>query len=208
MLAVIIKGVILGFTMSLLIGPALFSLLQTSIYTGKRAGVFLASGISLSDTTIIYLAFLGILQLLNTKSNFLIIGIIGGVILISFGIYTYLKKVIIDEEKKLIRSPMANPITYISKGFFLNFMNPFAWFFWITAMVTVSANFDDKYDVLYFFGGTIITVFSTDLLKVFIADKIKEHLNDKLLVRINRIVGIVLMGFGIILIFRAFYKLI
>ncbi|MDD3739184.1 MAG: LysE family transporter [Lentimicrobiaceae bacterium] len=204
----VIKGVILGFTMSFLIGPALFSLLQTSIYTGKRAGVFLALGISLSDTTIIYLAFLGILQLLNTNSNFLIIGVIGGVILISFGIYTYLKKVIIDEEKKLIRSPMASPFTYIGKGFLLNFMNPFAWFFWITAMVTVSASVGDKLDVLYFFGGTIITVFSTDLLKVFIADKIKEHLNDKLLVRINRIVGIVLMLFGIVLILRTFYKLV
>ncbi len=207
MLAVI-KGIILGLTMSLLLGPALFSLLQTSIYTGKRAGVFLALGISLSDTTIIYLAYLGILQLLNTKSNFLIIGVIGGLILISFGLYTYLKKVIIDEEKKLIRSPMASPITYVGKGFFLNFMNPFVWFFWITAMVTVSASFGNKLDVLYFFGGTIITVFSTDLLKVFISDKIKERLNDKLLVRVNRFVGIVLMFFGIVLILRAFYKLV
>ena len=203
----LIQGVILGLTLSALLGPALFTLLQTSIHRGLKSGTFLAFGIFLSDISVVYLALLGALQLINQKNNYMIAGIIGGSILIGFGIYTFLHKIHIDENNKAIEVRVPGPITYILKGYFLNIMNPFVWFFWISAMVGVSSTYgDDKHGIVIFFIGTLATVFASDVLKVFIAHKIKEHLNIKILVRVNHFVGLLLIVFGLFLIVRAILK--
>ena len=203
-----IQGVILGLTLSVLLGPALFTLLQTSIHRGWRSGTFLALGIFLSDISVVYLAFLGALQLINQKNNYMIAGIIGGSILIGFGVYTFLHKIRLDENSNGIEMRVPGPITFILKGFFLNIMNPFVWFFWISAMVGVSSTYgDDKQGIAIFFAGTLDTVFGADVLKVFIAHRIKDHLNTNILVRVNHFVGILLVIFGLFLIVRVFLKI-
>ncbi|NVO19803.1 MAG: LysE family transporter [Bacteroidetes bacterium] len=203
----ILQGLILGFTLSVLLGPALFTLLQTSIHRGMKSGLFLAGGIFLSDLSVVFLAYLGALQLINQKNNYLIAGIVGGSILIGFGIYTFYRKVHIDENNKPIEVKVPGPITYILKGYFLNIMNPFVWFFWISAMVGVSANYgDDKADVVIFFSGTLFAILSSDILKVFLAGKLKQYLKPQMLIRVNHIVGLLLMIFGVFLIIRVFLK--
>jgi threonine/homoserine/homoserine lactone efflux protein len=204
----LLQGIILGLTLSALLGPALFTLLQTSIHRGVKSGIFLALGIFLSDVCVVYLAFMGALQLINQRNNYLIAGIIGGLILIGFGLYTFYHKIHMDENNKAIEVRVAGPVTYILKGYFLNIMNPFVWFFWISAMVGVSSTYgDDKQGVMTFFIGTLSMVFGSDVLKVFIANKIKEHLNANILVRVNHFVGILLVGFGIFLIIRVFLNI-
>jgi threonine/homoserine/homoserine lactone efflux protein len=202
-----LQGIILGLTLSALLGPALFTLLQTSIHRGVKSGIFLAFGIFLSDVSVVYLALLGALQLINQKNNYMIAGTIGGLILIGFGIYTFLHKIHLDENNKGIEVRIPGPLTYILKGFFLNIMNPFVWFFWISAMVGVSSTYGtDKHGIVIFFIGTLATVFGSDVLKVFIADKIKAHLNANILVRVNHFVGLLLIVFGVFLIVRVIFK--
>ena len=202
----LLQGIILGLTLSALLGPALFTLLQTSIHRGVKSAIFLAFGIFLSDVFVVYLAFMGALQLINQRNNYIIAGIIGGLILIGFGLYTFYHKIHIDENNKAIVVRVAGPMTYILKGFFLNIMNPFVWFFWISAMVGVSSTYgDDKHGIMIFFIGTLATVFASDVLKVFIASKIKAHLKANILVRVNHFVGILLVAFGIFLIIRVFF---
>lgn len=204
----LLQGIILGFTLATLLGPALFTLLQTSINRGMKSGLFLALGIFLSDVSVVVLAYLGALQLLNQKQNYLIAGIIGGLILIGFGLYTFYHKVHINDDTRQLEVKAAGPLTYILKGYFLNIMNPFVWFFWISAMVTVSSNYgDDKHGVATFFVGTLATVLLTDVLKVFISHKIRQRLNVRLLATINHILGVVLIGFGLFLIVRAIIHL-
>jgi len=203
----LLQGIILGLTLSALLGPALFTLLQTSIHRGVKSATVLAFGIFLSDVFVVYLAFMGALQLINQRNNYILAGIVGGLILIGFGLYTFYHKIHIDENNKAIEVRVAGPLTYILKGFFLNIMNPFVWFFWISAMVGVSSTYgDDKHGIMMFFIGTLATVFVSDVLKVFIASKIKAHLNANILVRVNHFVGILLDGFGIFLIIRVFFQ--
>jgi len=203
----LLQGIILGLTLSALLGPALFTLLQTSIHRGIKSAIFLAFGIFLSDISVVYLALMGALQLINQKNNYIIVGIIGGSILIGFGLYTFYHKIHIDENNKAIEVRVAGPLTYILKGYFLNIMNPFVWFFWISAMVGVSASFGNKHEVMIFFIGTLLTIFGSDVIKVFIANKIKAHLNTRILVRVNHIVGILLVVFGIFLIIKVFFRI-
>ncbi|MCK9616591.1 MAG: LysE family translocator [Lentimicrobiaceae bacterium] len=199
------EGIVIGLTLSVLLGPALFSLLQTSIRRGFKQGIVLAVGVFLSDALLVSLCYLGALQLLgdNTANN-LFFGLVGGLILIGFGIYTFTRKMVIDEENNsIIETKQPRFYTYLLKGFFLNFTNPFIWIFWIGLMGLVKANYSSNQNhILEFFTGTLLTVFATDILKCLIAHKIRQKLKPKLLVIINHLVGALLVLFGLILIVR------
>jgi len=199
------EGIFIGLTMAVMLGPALFALLQTSILRGTRAGVILASGIFLSDLVVVVCSYLGAAQLLNQGKKSLVVGLIGGTILIIFGIVTFTKKVQISDSNNLLEQKrVPGPLTYLVKGFFLNFANPFVWFFWFTVMMGISGTYGSEFSaVSAFFGGVLITIYSTDVLKVFIASRIKKYLTIKILNLVNYIVGILLVVFGIILIIRS-----
>ena len=199
------EGIFIGLTMAVMLGPALFALLQTSILRGTKAGVILAFGIFLSDFLVVVFSYLGAAQLLNQGKKSLVVGLIGGAILIIFGIVTFTRKVHIQDSNNLLEPRrVPGPLTYLIKGFFLNFANPFVWFFWFTVMMGISGTYGSEFSaVSAFFGGVLITIFSTDVLKVFIASKIKRYLTIKILNLVNYVVGILLVVFGIILIIRS-----
>ncbi len=199
------EGIFIGLTMAVMLGPALFALLQTSIHRGTRAGVILAFGIFLSDFFIVVMSYLGAAQLLNQGKKSLVVGLIGWTILIIYGIVTFTKKVQIADANNLLEpQKIPGPLTYLVKGFFLNFANPFVWFFWFTVMMGISGTYGSEFSaVSSLFGGVLLTIFSTDVLKVFIASRIKQYMTPKVLNLVNYVVGILLVIFGIILMIRS-----
>ena len=199
------EGMILGFTLAVMLGPAMFTLIQTSIHRGMYRGVLLAGGIFLSDLSLVVLCFVGAAQILGNDKNYLLFGIIGGVVLMAFGIVTYMKKVNITGENSITEVRMPGPLTYIFKGFFLNFANPFVWIFWVSVMVTVtSSHGGDQKATLAFFAGMLFTILTTDIIKVIVASRLKRYLKPKVLIILNHAVGIVLVVFGLYLLVRTF----
>ena len=47
-----LQGILVGLTFAVLLGPAFFSLIQTSIQRGFRSGLFLALGISFTSNSL------------------------------------------------------------------------------------------------------------------------------------------------------------
>jgi len=210
MITPIWEGLILGLTLAFLFGfgPALFALIQTSIHRGLWSGFQLAFGIFLSDATLVTLCLLGALQVINeTPENQLGFGIITGVILIIFGVVSFTRKVKIetDSEQEDIKRP--NPVTFILKGFFLNFTNPFVWLFWILWVTTITTNYEgETHSVIALFLTTLIVILATDMLKCFGAYKIKKYITPRLIQWINWVAGVGLAVFGIFLLIRAFIQ--
>lgn len=212
MIQILISGFFLGLTLAVLIGPAFFTLIQTSINHGFRIGMFLAIGIFLSDLTLVSLSFLGASQFISGEKVRIAFGIIGGLILIVYGVYTFLKKVVNYSEKeegdseiiKKIHAPQ--PILYMIKGYFLNLINPFLLIFWVGVMSFVTAEYNDRpnknLDVIIFFGTALATVLATDFLKCFVANQIKRFLSHKVLSFMNHALGLVLIGTGLYLIIK------
>ena len=206
----IIEGVILGLTLSIFFGfgPALVAEIQTSILRGFWAAVLLAFGVFLSDAILVALGFFGAVQIF--EANKTILGLIGGVILIIFGIVTYRRKVTIDVDSLNPEIKQKNPffITYILKGFFINFTNPFIWIFWMGVVVGFTSNY--KGDVLLlvvFFTAALGTVFLMDMLKIFSAYKIKKYIQTHNIVWINRFAGVGLVLFGIYLVIQTYLEI-
>lgn len=206
----IFEGILMGLTLSVFFGfgPALVAMIQTSILRGFWAAVLLAFGVFLSDATLVALGFLGAVQIF--ESNKIILGIVGGIILIIFGIVTYRRKATINVDSNNVEIKHKDPmfLTYILKGFFINFTNPFIWIFWMGVVVGFTANY--KADILLlviFFAATLGTVFLVDMLKIFSAYKIKKYIQTHNIVWINRIAGVGLVMFGIYLVIRTYLEI-
>ena len=188
------EGIILGLTVAITLGPALFALLQTSIKHGVKTGIFLALGIFLSDLTLVVGCFFGASQIITDPGYHLVLGIIGGVVMCVFGIYTLFKKVPQTEQVEPIdeiKVRKKGVLPYFFKGFLLNIANPSLWFFWITSVVAISGTYGgDQKNVALFFSGTLGVILTTDILKVVLANKIKLAGNPQIKLWVNRIVGL------------------
>lgn len=215
MLQVLLQGIVLGLLISITVGPAFFTIIQTGISRGFRSGVLLALGIILSDLTLIVLCYLGASAFFenNLDSIYnLYLGVGGGALLVAFGAVTFTRKP--DAFKR--RNPKYSasvktprPITFILKGYFMNIANPFLILFWLASMSWVKANAPEGHLLNYsitFFSGTLSVVFLMDLLKLFIGNKIKRFITIRLLFWINKTVGITLAVFGIALILKSVWN--
>ncbi|MBW6479402.1 MAG: LysE family transporter [Bacteroidales bacterium] len=208
MTSAILEGAILGLTLAFLIGPAFIALVQTSIHQGLKSGLLFAAGISLSDITLIFLSYLGAIQILTDESNQFIVGIIGGLILIVFGIITFFKKYKVKTQRGIevkLTVTGGGRLRYLLKGFFMNILNPFLLIFWLGVMSFVSARFGvGTREVVVFFVAALTMVFLTDTVKCLVASHIGRYLNISVLIWVNRIVGFSLMAFGVIMFIRVF----
>lgn len=205
-LFVILEGILFGFTLSLLIGPAFFALLQTSIKRGFKQGLAFAFGVALSDISCIFLTYLGVSQFIASSTYTDYIGIAGGGMLIFFGVYEFVHKDKISHDPDAVYAPRV--ITYVIKGFFMNLANPFVFILWLTATGVFAAKYGKSItDFILFFGMTITTVFSADTLKAFVANKIKQLLNPKVFLWVHRVAGIILLIFGVVLIYESIFAI-
>jgi threonine/homoserine/homoserine lactone efflux protein len=205
------SGILLGLTMAIMLGPALFSLLQTSIHRGFKAGMFMAMGIFASDCLLVALSYLGVSSIITEPENTVLFGIIGGCVMIVFGLFTFKKKTNIKtDDDDDIDTPVplekVKPLKYMAKGFALNILNPFLLIFWMGWMAYVGNTYGPRSpEIAIFFGGTLTTVLSTDLLKCFIAGKIKQYLKPRVITIVNYILGATLIILGIYMILRVTY---
>lgn len=194
------EGMILGVTIAITLGPALFALLQTSVKHGIKTGIFLALGIFASDLALVIGFYYGAAQIVSDPTYHLVLGVSGGIVMTVFGIYTFFKKIPMTEQVEAIneikvRKP--GPLPYFFKGFFLNIANPFLWVFWITSMLAINATYGgDQRAVGMFFTGTLFMVLTTDILKCVLANRIKVLNNPQVKVWLNRIVGLLFMIIG------------
>jgi len=94
------NGILIGVMLSFMAGPALFMLLQTSLHRGFRYGWYFAFGVIASDALVLFLVWRGISQFLgeDPRSN-IWFSMIGGIILILFGAYTFMKPAVRSKNK-------------------------------------------------------------------------------------------------------------
>lgn len=194
------EGIILGLTVAISLGPALFALLQTSIKYGVKTGIFLAAGIFMSDLTLVVGFYFGAASIVTDPRYHLVLGIVGGTVMFIFGVYTFFKRVPQTEQVEAINVIKVNkkgPLPYFFKGFILNLANPFLWVFWITSMLAINATYGgNQKSVALFFAGSLSVILMTDILKVLLANRIKVAGNPQVKLWMNRIVGLLFMILG------------
>jgi len=200
----ILQGLLLGLTLSILLGPIFIALTQTSIEKGLRGGFFVGLGIWFSDILVILSSYFFIYQvelLINDYSFQFWMGLVGGFILIVTGIVSIINKPASKYEVKGFKAK--NVIGLLSKGFAVNFFNPFTFLFWLGIMSTyvIGKGINGKETILLF-GTILLTVIFTDSLKVLSAKWIAKKMKDSHIQKFIRVAGVLLIVFGVLLIGR------
>lgn len=189
-------------------GPAFFALLNTSIKHGRKEGSLLATGVVLSDLfvclLVIYLISLGATNYIQNEKNQRFMGIIAGLILVVFGSFYFKKPVTGTNETIEIQSPSASAL--LLKGFFLNLVNPAVWLLWLGNVTAVSKTLNySLLKMLIYFGITLGLVWAVEIFKANLAGKIKKYLTNKLMHLINIATGVLLVIFGLVLIYNHYF---
>lgn len=195
---IILNGIISGIVLAILVGPIFFTLVQTSIEYGFRAGFFVAIGISLSDMLYITISYLGLYQITENEKFKVYLSYAGGTVLLIFGLYYlfFKNRKMIQNSTKEIKAK--NPLTYIGKGFIMNGLTPTVLIFWIgtVGVATTELGYDTPHKAILFFASIVSTVFLTDLLKAKLADRLRHILTPRFIYTLNIILGIVLVVFS------------
>lgn len=192
-------------------GPAFFALLNTSIKHGPRQGSLLATGVVISDLfvcmIVIYLVSLGATNYIQDEKNQHFMGILAGIVLIVFGSFYFRKPIMVTNETILIKKPSAKSL--LTKGFLLNLLNPAVWLLWLGNITAVSNTLDFSIiKMLLYFGITLGLVWVVEIAKATLAGKIKKYLKDHVMRIINISTGVLLLLFGVILIYNHYFDVL
>lgn len=202
---IILNGVISGIVLALLIGPVFFTIIQTSLERGFGSGVLVSAGVSLSDAFYITLIYLGVYRLFDNGNFREYLAYFGGVVLLVFGLYyLFIKnKTLARLGAEKVR--VNNPWKLIGKGCIINGLNPVVLIFWLgtVGVATTKFGYSTPQKAIPFFAAIVSTVFVTDVLKAKLADKLRRLLTPAFIKRLNMAVGILLLAFGIRMIYYA-----
>ncbi len=206
----IFKAVVTGLILSMMIGPAFFLLLETSIKKGIRSALFFDFGILVSDLiyiSIAYLFYAEVAKLMAGHNELL--KIIGGTLFLAFGLISIIKKPAIknqDEIDNTINTTKDNWIQFL-KGLMLNMANPMVIFYWFSVMALSAKNgANSTFETILFIGIMLSVFFSIDLLKIIGAKKLRPFITDPVLRSLNRITGSILCLFGLVLLLQGLFE--
>lgn len=199
------EAILIGFFLSFMIGPVFFMLIQTSIIKGARAAIVFDLGVILGDVAFILIAYYGSKSLLEKIKDDPRLFFIGGLILLVYGIITYLdksQKTQIQDEA-LVLPEKTNYVKLFLKGFLLNFINIGVLAFWLGMIVVVGSNLQmNSGRIFNYFLIIILSYFITDIGKILLAKQLKKYLTPKVTFKIKRAMGVLLMIFGIVFILK------
>lgn len=205
----IFTGIGYGLLLSVMIGPAFFVLLETSITKGVRAALMFDLGVLLSDILYLGIAFMFFNQveaLMESEYKWLL-RVIGGLLFVGIG-FLYIKKKKPKITQKQIQETSklsaGNYFMTLLKGFTFNAVNPGVFFYWLTLMSILPAapremGFTQRsHEIFAYIVVILITFFAIDILKIFGAKKLRMVLTPQWMKNLNLALGIVLVGFGVL----------
>lgn len=200
MISAILKGLALGLMLSISVGPVIFSIIKQSLNHGHKGGFAFIAGVSASDISIVVISNL-FTQIFGDLLEYkLPIGLGGSALLIALGVYiTFFKKIKVDAAGlQVIEMETHHYIKIFLSGYFMNLLNPGVIGFWLltsTSLLVQSQNYR-----LVVYTTCLLVVAGFDFLKVMLAGTIRSKLTAHNIHIINRISGMILIAFGLALI--------
>ncbi|MFT5678788.1 MAG: threonine/homoserine/homoserine lactone efflux protein [Planctomycetota bacterium] len=195
----IITGFLLGLSTLVFIGAVFFYLIKTAIVSGKKAGVAVASGIIIGDILYVVLLLFGFSEVFENEVFVRWFAFFGGTLLVMIGIRYLIKKRDISEAKSASKGSLW---AHFTKGFVLNFINPFVATVWVGFLAINEEQFSSSASVITSLTITLAVIFLTDLLKIFYAEKLRRLLRPSVLQKTFNTLGIIIILLGL----RLFYE--
>lgn len=194
-------GLTTGAVLSVMLGTVFFALIQNSIEHGIFYTMFISMGVIVSDIIMIVIAQFNAELIPPGGTTEMVVRLCGAIFLIVYGVLN------IMGSKK-----MEYPQTYgqnipiqFTKGFLLNGLNPGNFIAWlaISTQLTHVFNYSEMQQLSYY-SGALVAIFGMELLISFSALWLKQFFTERLLSYLNKMVGIIFIGFAIYLLLPVF----
>jgi threonine/homoserine/homoserine lactone efflux protein len=197
-----------GFLLAFAVGPVFFTLIETSITKGFKAGIFFDLGAMTADIIFILIAFFSTSKILDKVKDDPGLLIFGGAVLVAYGIISYIrtaKSFIKIAREHYAVSVKQNLGGLFLKGFLLNFVNFGVLAGWIATMIMANALTTSDRGVFWFLTTVLVTFFLTDLLKISLAKKLKGKMTPRFIFKTKKWVSILIIGFGALMLLQGIF---
>ena len=198
-------GILVGIMVAAPVGPVNILCIQRAIERGATAGIFAGLGAVLGDGLIALLSALGVGQITGAIGRYRdLVQIVGGLVLAGFGVMLF------RSAPRLVAERSAGPqwtslgemLWDVPKTFLLTVTNPgavlglVAIFGGVSSFVGVESTVQALWLVAAIIGGSLIWW----MLLATMAGRIRHRVTEARLARINRLAGLALVLFGLVLI--------
>jgi len=201
-----ITAIYLGVLLSFMIGPVFFVLIETSVTKGFRAALMFDLGVFFADICFIFLAYFSSYQFIEKIKNEPLLFVLGGLVMIIYGIISYIKTKN-DVYKNIVSDlPKKNYISLMIKGFLINFINIGVLGFWFMIFIVIGPVMNMKPNRIFTFFSVILSAyFVVDILKILISKKLKNKLTATNIRKVKKITSVFLMVFGVAIILQVWF---
>jgi len=207
-LEILLKGIILGLTVSMPLGPIGIIMINRTIKRGMLSGFFSGLGMASADTLLAILAGIGFTVIVSfINKEMFIISLIAGVIIIGVGLKVFLSNPVKDMRNR----EMANKSLWRDyySVFVLSISNPYTIFIFVAFFSGVHINGNVKPELVPFFliPGVFVGAISWWFFLSYFVSRFKKKIRLRLIVRINKVAGIVVIVIGIVVLLSVFTPL-
>lgn len=196
-LTYIIPAIVLGGSAAISPGPLNTLVISESLKKGSRGGIKIAIAPILTDAPIIIGSFWLVNNLSSIEVLLNILSVIGGLFLLYLGMKDILVKSNNDNKS-------GSEISSLKKGVFTNLLSPNPYIFWLTigAPLLISALQMSVLAAALFILIFYILLVGFKILLALFTDQVKSFFASRSFQYIIRVLGLVIVGFGIYLIYR------
>ena len=199
----VLTPITVGFFTAFIMGPVFWVLLETSITKGFKAAVAFDLGVMFADVCFIGICYLGSFQLLEDDENKQGLFVLGGTILLLYGLFSWLNRNKKSKDQPEIQESKENYFGLAAKGFAINILNVGVFIFWGgVTIVSSPASGKSFTSFVLFFSIVLLSYFITDLLKISVANRFKSLLTGRGIVIVNSVVSLILIVSGVVLILK------
>ena len=194
-----------GFILAFAIGPIFFTLIETSITKGFKAGLFFDLGALSADVVFIIIAYFSTSKILKHVKDDPGLLVFGGVILIAYGVISYIRtsknfiKIVREHYAVSVKKNLGG---LFLKGFLLNLVNFGVLSGWVLTIIAANALTSSENGVLLFLATVLAVFFCVDLLKIAAAKKLKNKLTPRVIIKTKKWVSILIVFFGVFMLFQ------
>jgi len=198
-LTLLIKGIVIGFLVSIPLGPIGILVIQRTVNKSRLAGLLSGMGAALSDTLYAVIAGFSLTFLIDfIREHEMIFQAFGALVVLALGVHIFFKNPVTDLRRNKLKGN--THFQDIISSFLVTFSNPLTVFVFLAVFTSsgVAVSMEKPYHsffvILGIFTGAFIWWFSLS----GIVSLVKHKINLRILWWINKTAGILIVLFVLI----------
>lgn len=200
-----LKGLLIGLTIAVPVGPIGILCLRRTLTHGRLAGLASGLGAAVADTLYGVVAVFGlslISEILFFWFNWF--ELLGALFLLTLGISTYFKNLVLIDEPP----GMHNLLGYFTSTLLLTLTNPMT----MLALLAIfsAVGIVEENDSLFAASLTLSGVFIGSMIWWLLIGEgttfFRKRLSQNILLYLNKIAGVLLTGFGVLILIKWFFE--